>query len=236
MKRALRLLIRLYPAWWRSRYGGELEALLEDTGSGSRDVWDVFRGALAMQMKTGSFGRIVIVCAIAGVVVAGAAAFLWPQQYKSTATLRLDHSDPDSLNRVAEAALPRNALASTIVRYNLYPRERKRMQMEDVVEVMRQETWVTPIAPNLAQVTFFYEDPIQAQRVSQDLAGRIITANLSIPNGGLIQLVAPADQAKRTITGKARLAFAGLGLPAGLLFGVVLALILRRRAPSAKQA
>jgi uncharacterized protein involved in exopolysaccharide biosynthesis len=232
MKRVLRLLIRLYPAWWRNRYGGELEALLEDSGSGSRDVWDVFRGAMAMQMKTGSFGRIVTVCVIAGVVVAGAAAFLWPQQYKSTATLRLEQPDPAVLNRVAEAALTRNALASIIVRYNLYRRERTRMQMEDVIDVMRQETWVTPIAPNLAQVSFFYEDPIQAQRVSQDLVGRIIAANLSTPNAGVIQVVAPADQAKRTITGKARLAFTGLGLPVGLLFGVVLALILRRRAPA----
>ena len=222
MKRVLRLLIRLYPAWWRNRYGGELEALLEDSGSGSRDVWDVFRGAMAMQMKTGSFGRIVTVCVIAGVVVAGAAAFLWPQQYKSTATLRLEQPDPAVLNRVAEAALTRNALASIIVRYNLYRRERTRMQMEDVIDVMRQETWVTPIAPNLAQVSFFYEDPIQAQRVSQDLVGRIIAANLSTPNAGVIQVVAPADQAKRTITGKARLAFTGLGLPVGLLFGVVL--------------
>ena len=185
-----------------------------------------------MQMKTGSFGRIVTVCVIAGVVVAGAAAFLWPQQYKSTATLRLEQPDPAVLNRVAEAALTRNALASIIVRYNLYRRERTRMQMEDVIDVMRQETWVTPIAPNLAQVSFFYEDPIQAQRVSQDLVGRIIAANLSTPNAGVIQVVAPADQAKRTITGKARLAFTGLGLPVGLLFGVVLALILRRRAPA----
>ena len=42
MKRVLRLLARLYPAWWRSRYGKELEALLEDAGSGRRDAWDLF--------------------------------------------------------------------------------------------------------------------------------------------------------------------------------------------------
>ena len=202
-----------------------------------------------MQMKTGSFGRILTVCVMAGVVVAGAAAFLWPQQYKSTATLRLDHPDPDVLNRVVAAALPRNALVSIINDYDLYPRERRRMPMEDVIDkVMRQETWVTPVAPNLAQVTFFYEDPIQAQRVSQDMVGRIIAANLYLrtdaispsasdrTKGERIELVAAADQGKRTITGKERLAFAGLGLPLGLLFGVVLARILRRRATTAKQA
>ena len=30
MKRVLRFLIYLYPAWWRRRYGRELEALLEE--------------------------------------------------------------------------------------------------------------------------------------------------------------------------------------------------------------
>lgn len=228
MKLVLRLLIRLYPEWWRNRYGGELEALLED--SGSRDVWDLFRGAMEMQMKTRSFGKVVMVCTIAGVVVAGAVAFLWPQQYRSTATLKLERADLDALNRVAEAAFTRSAFASTIVRYNLYPRERQRMQMEGVVDVMRQATWVTPIAPDLAQVSFAYEDPVQAQRVSQDLVGRIITANLSTQSAGLIQLVAPADPGKKTIGGKVRLAITSLGLPAGLVFGVVLALILRHRA------
>ena len=226
----MKFLIKLYPAWWRQRYGRELEVLLED--SGSRAAWDLFRGAMEMQMKTWSFGRIMTVCVIAGVVVAGAVAFSWPQQYKSTATLRLDQLDPEVLNRVLETALTRNALASIINDYNLYPRERRRMPTEDVIDkVMRQETWVTPVAPNLAQVSFYYEDPIQAQRVSQDMVGRIIAANLTVPNPGLIQLVVPADPGKKQIEGKARAAMTSLGLPAGLLFGVVLALILRRRAP-----
>jgi len=229
MKRVSRLLIRLYPAWWRNRYGQELEALVED--SGSHDVWDLLRGAMEMQMKTWSFGRTVTVCGLVGVVVAGAAAFSGPQLYQSTATLKLDKPDPDALDRVVEAALPRNALVSIINDYNLYPRERKSMPMEDVTnKVMYREVWITPVAPNLARVSFYYEDPVQAQRVSQDLVGRIIAANVATPNGGVIQLVAPADQAKRIIGGQVRRVF-GLGLPVSLLFGVVLALILRRRTP-----
>ena len=47
-----------------------------------------------------------------------------------------------------------------------------------------------------------------------------------------MQLVVPPDQPKRQVEGK-RFGLAGLGLPAGMLFGVVLALILRRRAAEA---
>ncbi len=230
MKRVLQFLIRLYPASWRRRYGKELEALVED--SGSHDVWDLLRGAMEMQMKTWSFGRIVTLCGIVGVAVAGAITYSRPQQYQSTATLKMDKPDPDVLNRLVGAAFTRNALTSTINKFNLYRGERSRMLIEDVIDkLMRREIWITPVSPDLVQVSFAYEDPVQAQRVSQDLVGRVIAANLSTPNVGLIQLVAPADQAKRT-GGKVRFALTSLGLLVGLLFGVVLAVILRRRAPA----
>jgi len=239
MKRVLRFVIRLYPAWWRSRYGKELEALLDD--SRSHDVWDLLRGAMEMQMKTWSFGRIVTVCGIVGVLLAGAVAFSMPYQYRSTATLKME-PDSEVFDRLAQTALTRNALTSVVNNFNLYPRERTRMPMEEVIDdVMRREIRVRRVAPNLAQVSFAYEDPVQAQRVGQDLVGRIIAANLDlrvdaiIPSdrtkGERIELVAPADEGKRQIEGKARTAMTSLGLPAGLLIGVMLALILRRRAP-----
>ena len=101
---------------------------------------------------------------------------------------------------------------------------------------MRRGIRVRPAAPNLVQVSFGYEDPIRAQRVSQDLAGRIVAANLiptANPNRQLIQLLEPPTQAERQIEGKARTASTALGLPVGLLLGAVLAFILRRRAPAA---
>jgi hypothetical protein len=237
----MKFLIKLYPAWWRMRYGKELEALLDD--SGSRDVWDLFRGALEMQMSRWSFGRIVTVCGIAGLVPAGIVAFLlMPYPYRSTATLKVTPLDTDAFVSLTEAALTRSALTTIVVNQKLYPRERTRMQMEDVIDRMRRAIQVRPVGPNLAQVSFAYEDPVQAQRVSRDLVARIIYANLSFRADAFdpsdrtkeerIELVAAAGQGTKQIEGKARAAMTSLGLPVGLLFGVVLVLILRRRAPA----
>jgi hypothetical protein len=241
MKHVVRFLIRLYPAWWRRRYGAELEALLED--SGSRDVWNLFRAAMEMQMKTWSFARIVTVCGIAGVLLAGAVAFSMPYRYRSTATLKMEPYS-EAFERLAQAAFTRQALTSVIDNFNLYARERRSMPMEDVIDdVMRREIRVRRVAPNIAQVSFAYEDPVQAQRVSQDLVARLIATNLGFrgeavspspsdrTKGERIELIVTADQPKKQIETK-RYGLAGLGLPVGLLFGVVLALILRRRAPA----
>ena len=45
------LLIRCYPARWRARYGGEFEALLEQTALGPLEVVDVLLGALDAQLR-----------------------------------------------------------------------------------------------------------------------------------------------------------------------------------------
>jgi hypothetical protein len=230
MKHVLRFLIRLYPAWWRDRYGKELEALVED--SGSHDVWDLLRGAMEMQMKTWSFGRTVVVCGIAGLVLAGVVAFSMPYQYRSTATLKAEQQDPSPAywHALAIAAFPPQALSEIIHREHLYTNT----PIEDSIDRMRRGIRMEPVSQDVARVSFAYEDPVQAQRVSQDLVARLITANLNTRVSGPVRLsldVAP-DQAKKQIERK-RYGLAGLGLPAGMLFGVVLALILRRRAPAA---
>jgi len=45
------LLIRLYPARWRARYGDEFEALLEERPLGPFDVADILLGALDAQLR-----------------------------------------------------------------------------------------------------------------------------------------------------------------------------------------
>ena len=45
------LLIRLYPATWRARYGDEFEAILEERPLGPFDVADILLGALDAQLR-----------------------------------------------------------------------------------------------------------------------------------------------------------------------------------------
>jgi hypothetical protein len=235
MKHLLLFLVRLYPAWWRRRYGRELEVLLEDSGSGSRDVWDLFRAAMEMQMKTWSFGRIVTVCGIVGLVLAAAVAYSMPYRYQSTAVLKMTPADSEAFAGLAQKAITRWVLTDIINKENLYIRERADAPFEEALDRMRRAIRIRPVAQDLAQVSFAYEDPVHAQRVSQELVTRIIADNVTTrvnPSGLVIELAVPADRPKKQFENK-RLGLAGLGLPAGLLVGVVLALILRRRTPVA---
>jgi LPS O-antigen subunit length determinant protein (WzzB/FepE family) len=220
MRRVFRFLIYLYPAWWRRRYGRELEALLEDSGSGWRDVWDLFRGAMEMQMSKWTFGKIVAACGIAGLAVAGALAFAMPYQYGSRAILKIPAGVQPS--EAVEAALNRNALWTIVYDQKLYLNERKRMPMVDVIQQMRHAIQVHPSGLNQMEVRFIDKDPSVAQQVTQTLAARF--------DG--FEVVDPPSEPKR-VGERKRHSLAHLGLPAGLLFGVVLALILRRRKPAA---
>lgn len=44
--RVCRLIVRAYPRWWRTRYGDEFSALLDDHGVSTRSVVDIALGAL----------------------------------------------------------------------------------------------------------------------------------------------------------------------------------------------
>jgi hypothetical protein len=60
---------RLYPQWWRERYGDEFAALLEDARPGFLGVLDVARGAMAMRLSTSSARGLVWKGAALGLVV-----------------------------------------------------------------------------------------------------------------------------------------------------------------------
>ena len=220
----MKFLIKLYPAWWRRRYGGELEALLEDSGARGRDMWDLLRGAMQMQISKWSFG-IVAVCGIAGVLLAGLVPLSMPYGfYRSTAILKIPAGDRpvDRVNEAAQAALTGNSLRTIVNDQNLYPHERKVMPMEAAVEKMRRAIQIRPAGPGLIAVKFDYYEASAAQQVTRTLAERFANFEVLDPGGP------PKNEFVRT-----RIYHAGLGLLAGLLAGVALALVLRRRAPAA---
>ena len=49
-RRLVRWATRLYPRWWRRRYGAELDALLDDVDLRWRDVGSIVRGGIVMRL------------------------------------------------------------------------------------------------------------------------------------------------------------------------------------------
>lgn len=221
MKRVLRFLIKFYPAWWRRRYGRELEALLEDSGSSWLDVWDLFQGAMQMQMSKLSFGSIMTICGLAGLVVAGALAFSIPNRYESTAIFKIQAGDQPVgwLNEAAWEVLSPNSLLTIIKDQNLYPSEQTRHPLKYLIDdVMRPAIQIRPYGTGLAEVRFSYTDPATARKVTQAVA----------KNFAVLEIRDSTSPAQDTVA-RGRIVFVGLGI--GLAFGLLMALILRRRTP-----
>lgn len=59
MKILRRRLAKLYPRWWRERYGREFQTLLEDADLKWRDLIDVIVSAVEMKMEAAPQPRIV---------------------------------------------------------------------------------------------------------------------------------------------------------------------------------
>jgi hypothetical protein len=88
MRRVFRFLVLLYPRSWRARYGCEFDALLEDAGLRWRDFGDVLLSAVAVQMRTWGFGKIVASLGLVGALLGAAGSFALPEHYVSEAVLR----------------------------------------------------------------------------------------------------------------------------------------------------
>lgn len=140
--------------------------------------------------------------AFAGLVIAVVAAFLWPDAYISQAAIRVLPSQiPERLvpsnvtlemsqhiNSMASAILSRTQLTNIISTYGLYPKERRRQPMEDVIEKMQRAIRVGEVRElqrrsntgplSAFAISFEYENRYLAQKVAQDLAGRFINENV----------------------------------------------------------
>ncbi|MCC6395142.1 MAG: hypothetical protein IT167_31415 [Bryobacterales bacterium] len=140
--------------------------------------------------------------AFGALVVAVLAAFLWPDTYLSSAVVRVvppvvpDAFVPTNvnmemsqrINSMAQQILSRTALTNIINSYGLYPRDRARLPMEDVVENMRKYDVRISNVVNFTtsegkrqvpafQISFAYENRSLAHKVCQDLVTRFINEN-----------------------------------------------------------
>lgn len=125
--------------------------------------------------------------------------YLWPDSYDSVAVVKIvpqqvpqnmvqsaiTNDLADRINSMATTVLSRNVLTTIISNFDLYPRERKRLPMEDVVEnIMRKSVQIIPIMAGsngrtvpAFNVQFSYPDRLLANKVVQDIVSRFISEN-----------------------------------------------------------
>ena len=100
--------------------------------------------------------------AFAALVLAVVVAFLWPDTYVSTATIRVvppqvpenlvstnvNSAMSQRINSMYQTISSRGNLTNIANMYNLYPRDRNRKPMEDIVEELRRNIKIGTASPN----------------------------------------------------------------------------------------
>lgn len=237
MRTLIRFVTALYPRAWRERYGEEYAALLEDIDPSPRAAFNVFTGAIGMQIRTWNLGWIFAISAAVVTTAFAAEYFLVPVRYVSQGTLKMDGFGPltqpelDSIVSSVREVESRPALTQTLTFYNLYSNERARMPMESVVDLMRRSVFVKPaLLPDGSkgfQVAFQDEDPGVAQKVTRDLLARFIDNNVRESSFKTLQLGTPANLPASPTRRLSSLIYVALA-PGAL--ALALLLLLRRRA------
>jgi uncharacterized protein involved in exopolysaccharide biosynthesis len=134
-----------------------------------------------------------------GLVASVVGVYLWPDSYVSVATVAIrpqqvpqemvkaatNQDILDRINSLTQQVLSRSELTNLIRSLNLYPRERNRMPIEDVLELMHRNIRIMPIAPVVGsrnvpafQVAFTYHNRFDAQKVVSALVSKFIDENI----------------------------------------------------------
>ncbi|HYA18537.1 MAG TPA: hypothetical protein VEF06_13785 [Bryobacteraceae bacterium] len=204
-----RFLIRLYPAQWRARYGEEFQALLEDAPPRWSSLFDLFGGAMKMQLSSLSFRRRVLLLSAAGLFIGFGGSYLVTPQYASQAAMSLavahpgaapEGSLPGMYMRLETEVTSRTTLSAIIQdpRLDLYKNLRRSEPLEDVIESMRHDIRIEPVEhPGMSSrdwvgfvIRFQYDDPHKTQQTVQALVTKFQEANF---NGQRTPSVTAAD-------------------------------------------
>jgi capsular polysaccharide biosynthesis protein len=221
MKKATRLLISLYPKSWRTRYQNEFDTLLDDVSPTWRTFFDVFGGALKMQMKMWSAWKTIAAFAMVGVIAAGAFSLTIPDRYVSTAVIRMGDAGPAEVQTQAEKIFSRSSLVQLITEEDLYKRERASEPMEAIAAQMKQDIVIRPVdsvdgRAVAFSVSYIGPDPAHAQRVTQHISAAFVDAKTGSLLDSASLPASPSDPRRSRIL--------IMGLIAGMLAGALLAL------------
>lgn len=98
-----------------------------------------------------------------------------PSEYvRSTVTTRIE----DRVRTIREQILSRSRLERVVEELNLYPEQRGRVPMEELIEQMRDRVDTRVVRDDAFTVSFVADSPIVAQRVTERLAGMFSEENL----------------------------------------------------------
>ena len=211
MNRLARLAIRLYPASWRTRYGPELEVLIQDSGAGWRAVLDLARGALTMRLveafSTGRPLQSMVACGLLGAVLGSFVFMATPRQLASSTSIAIqtDEGAPAAPFAVAATAFSDPNLQQLVGRFGLYATPQQGQPASDLLRRFRTDISVTLTEPEVPartervtigqrvitfsdhgalHVSFRYPDETKAQAVTAELARLIVEANLLAREAG----------------------------------------------------
>lgn len=160
-------------------------------------------------------------------VVSVVGVYLWPDSYRSEATIQIrpqqipeqmiaaaiNQDIIDSINQMANSILSRSKLTQIIRNYELYPDEQTRMPLEDVIELMRRNISIQPLATLTGtsrtgqfpafMVSFTYSDRLTASKVVGELATQFIDENVTVRTRQSYQtsefIQSQADMAKQQL-------------------------------------
>jgi succinoglycan biosynthesis transport protein ExoP len=132
-------------------------------------------------------------------VVSVVGVYLWPDIYISKGVIKVEpqqvpeslvpstmtHDMMDRINSMLQSIESRSSLTQIITTYNLYPKERSREPLEDVIDDMIKQIHIEPMGSQSGNrqvpafgVTFSYTDRHLAQKVVQDLISKFIDESL----------------------------------------------------------
>jgi uncharacterized protein involved in exopolysaccharide biosynthesis len=149
---------------------------------------------------------------LAGIVVGVVTAYLWPDSYVTSGIIRVVPSQVSQrivessvsdelaqrLSAIYQTVIQRNNLINLIQTYNLYPDDRKKFPMEDVVETMRKDIKMGRVQTAAALTTavrsgfaftleFTYRDRKLVEKVCSDLISSFVNESVRVRSSQFTQ-------------------------------------------------
>ncbi len=229
-------------------------------------LWRKFTGVMRGAMRTLSgtaWLKLTAALAVAGAIAGAEVSFAVPERYESSAVLLITtrpgaRDSSDNLAQMETDILSQGSLSEIIQKpsLNLYPSERARLPMDDIVQQMRRDLqlqWLPLLPGSISsgpapafRISFSYPDQYRAQAVVRELVTTFTEENVTIirnreclyeaiwhqplppaESGADLEVLDPANLPTGP-TGPNRLAFMACGLGAGMLLGVLATLVRRR--------